>query len=81
MYEMRSRGNHHQRWERYHYLLQPAHGNQKVRRHTMPSKLGKRYKCEVCGTEALSTKPGEGTLTCCDQEMKLQEPKTIPSSD
>ena len=47
----------------------------------MPSKLGKRYKCEVCGTEALDTKPGDGTLTCCDQEMKIQEPKTIPSSD
>lgn len=47
----------------------------------MPSKLGKRYKCEVCGTEALSTKAGEGTLTCCDKEMTVQEPKTIPSSD
>ncbi len=40
----------------------------------MPSKLGQRYKCEVCGTEVLSTKVGEGTLTCCDQEMKVQEP-------
>ena len=29
----------------------------------MPSQLGKRYVCEVCGTEALSTKAGEGTLT------------------
>jgi len=47
----------------------------------MPSKLGKRYKCEVCGTEALSTKAGEGTLPCCEKEMQLQEPKTIPSSD
>jgi desulfoferrodoxin-like iron-binding protein len=55
--------------------------NSKSKEEIMPSKLGKRYKCEVCGTEALSTKPGEGILTCCDQEMKIQEPKTIPSSD
>ena len=47
----------------------------------MPGKLGKRYKCEVCGTEALSTKAAQVTLTCCDKEMKVQEPKTIPSSD
>ncbi|HVN95148.1 MAG TPA: desulfoferrodoxin [Syntrophorhabdaceae bacterium] len=45
------------------------------------TQLGKRYKCEVCGTEALCTKPGDGALTCCNQEMKLQEPKPIPSSD
>ncbi len=30
------------------------------------SKLGKRYKCEVCGTELLCTKAGEGTLVCCE---------------
>ncbi|HVN97856.1 MAG TPA: desulfoferrodoxin [Syntrophorhabdaceae bacterium] len=45
------------------------------------TQLGKRYKCEVCGTEALCTKPADGTLTCCNQEMKIQEPKPIPSSD
>jgi desulfoferrodoxin-like iron-binding protein len=47
----------------------------------MASQLGKRYQCEVCGTEILCVKAGEGALTCCDKEMKLQEPKTIPSSD
>jgi hypothetical protein len=45
------------------------------------SKLGKRYKCEVCGMEALCTKAGEGKLECCGQEMKTQEPKPLPSSD
>ncbi|MBN1256026.1 MAG: desulforedoxin [Deltaproteobacteria bacterium] len=45
------------------------------------SQLGKRYRCEVCGTEALCTKAGDGTLECHDQEMKLQEPKPVPSSD
>lgn len=47
----------------------------------MPSQLGKRYQCEKCGTEALSTKAGAGQLTCCDQPMKLQEARPIPSSD
>ncbi|MCJ7605840.1 MAG: hypothetical protein MUO19_07405 [Dehalococcoidales bacterium] len=47
----------------------------------MPSQLGKRYQCEKCGTEALNTKAGAGTLTCCDQEMKIQEARPIPSSD
>lgn len=43
--------------------------------------LGKRYRCEVCGTEILCTKAGEGVLQCCQQEMKKQEPKPLPSSD
>jgi desulfoferrodoxin-like iron-binding protein len=45
------------------------------------SQLGKRYRCEKCGTEILCVKSGEGALTCCDQEMEVQEPKAIPSSD
>ena len=45
------------------------------------TKLGKRYRCEVCGTEALCTKAGEGKLECCGKEMVIQEPKPIPSSD
>jgi desulfoferrodoxin-like iron-binding protein len=47
----------------------------------MASQLGKRYRCEKCGTEALCTKAGVGKLVCCDQEMKAQEAKPIPSSD
>jgi len=45
------------------------------------TQLGKRYRCEECGTEALCTKPGEGTLTCCGKEMKVQEPRPVPSAD
>ena len=45
------------------------------------TQLGKRYRCPVCGTEILVTKAGEGTATCCEKEMEIQEPKTLPSSD
>jgi hypothetical protein len=47
----------------------------------MASQLGKRYKCAICGTEALCTKAGDGSLTCDGQEMQVQEAKPIPSSD
>jgi len=45
------------------------------------AQLGKRYRCEVCGAEILCTKAGEGLPICCEQEMKTQEPKPLPSSD
>lgn len=47
----------------------------------MANQLGRRYVCEVCGTEALCTKAGAGELTCDGQAMKLVTPKTLPSSD
>ena len=45
------------------------------------SQLGKRYRCQTCGTEILCIKAGQGVVTCCEQEVQLQEPKAIPSSD
>ncbi len=45
------------------------------------NQLGKRFKCQVCGTEVLCTKGGEGAVTCCGQEMQVQEPRPLPSSD
>lgn len=45
------------------------------------NKLGKRYRCQVCGTEALCTKAGEGAVVCCGKEMEIQQPKPLPSSD
>jgi len=45
------------------------------------NQLGKRYRCQICGTEVLCTKAGEGVVICCDQEMEIQEPRPIPSSD
>ncbi|MFC1949247.1 desulforedoxin [Chloroflexota bacterium] len=47
----------------------------------MASQLGKRYRCKVCGTEILCVKSGEGTIACCGEEMEVQEPRAIPSSD
>ncbi len=47
----------------------------------MPSQLGKRYRCKVCGSEGLCTKEGTGTVTCDGQPLEVQEPKPIPSSD
>ena len=43
--------------------------------------VGKRYKCEECGTEALVTKASQGDLSCCNVEMGLQQPKTTASAD
>ena len=47
----------------------------------MANKVGKRYRCSKCGTEILCTKAGDGVATCCGQEMEVQEPRVIPSSD
>lgn len=47
----------------------------------MANQLGKRYKCEECGTEVLCLKAGKGTVKCHGKEMKLQKPKALPSSD
>ncbi|RLC69687.1 MAG: desulfoferrodoxin [Chloroflexi bacterium] len=47
----------------------------------MPNQLGKRYRCEICGTEVLITKAGEGQVECCDQPMQVQQPRPLPSSD
>ena len=43
--------------------------------------LGKRYRCEDCGTEMLCTKPGDGNPVCCEKEMQLQQPNPQKSSD
>lgn len=47
----------------------------------MAIELGRRYMCEVCGTEVLCTKPGPGGLMCCAKEMGLKQAKPLPSSD
>jgi desulfoferrodoxin-like iron-binding protein len=39
----------------------------------MASKVGKRYKCEKCGSEVLVTKAGTGTLICCGEEMQTKQ--------
>ena len=47
----------------------------------MANQLGKRYRCTVCGMEVLVTKAGGGAVNCHDQDMEVQEPRPIPSSD
>lgn len=46
-----------------------------------PNALGKRHRCDECGTELLVTKAGNGRVYCCDQMTELQRPKPLPSSD
>ncbi len=43
--------------------------------------LGKRHYCELCEKEILITKAGEGKIECCGKEMKVREPRPLPSSD
>ena len=45
------------------------------------SQLGKRYRCDKCGTEVLCTKAGKSIPQCCGKEMEVQDPKPLPSSD
>lgn len=45
------------------------------------AQLGKRYQCEVCEAVILCTKMGDGNPLCCDEEMQIQDPRPLPSSD
>ena len=47
----------------------------------MANQLGKRYQCNVCGTTVLCTKAGDASVTCCGEEMAVQDPRKLPSSD
>jgi desulfoferrodoxin-like iron-binding protein len=48
----------------------------------MSYQIGKRFKCESCGTQVLVSKPSEtGDLECCGQAMAAVEPKQLASSD
>lgn len=38
----------------------------------MANQVGKRYRCEKCGTELIVTRPGEGQVKCCGQPMVLK---------
>lgn len=33
--------------------------------------INEKYRCNVCGNEAVVTKVGGGTLVCCGQDMEL----------
>ncbi|MFX1514049.1 MAG: desulfoferrodoxin [Promethearchaeota archaeon] len=44
------------------------------------AKVREIYKCEDCGTIVEVLHGGKGTLTCCDQPMKLFEEQTADMS-
>ena len=47
----------------------------------MAAQLGKRYRSLETGVTLLCTKAGEGVPKCDGQEMVVQQPKRLPSSD
>ncbi len=47
----------------------------------MVLKVGKRYRCQQCGTEALVTKPSDSDLACCGDVMEQLTPKKTASAD
>ncbi len=47
----------------------------------MANQLGKRFQCEVCSTEVLCIKAGDGGIHCCGKSMGLIQPKVLPSAD
>ena len=47
----------------------------------MANQLGKRFECKVCGGEILCTKSGEGAVQCCEQDMQIKQPVSLPTAD
>ena len=43
--------------------------------------LGRRYVNETTGIQVLCTKAGDGSLFADDEEMEVQQPRALPSSD
>ncbi|MGP8321606.1 MAG: desulfoferrodoxin FeS4 iron-binding domain-containing protein [Methanosarcinaceae archaeon] len=35
------------------------------------SRIGDKYRCNICGNEVEVTKVGGGALECCGEEMEL----------
>ena len=47
----------------------------------MAIQLGRRYIGEKAGVQVLCTKQGDGTLFADDEELAVQQPRALPSSD
>ena len=47
----------------------------------MGIQLGRRYVGEKSGVQVLCTKAGEGDLFAGEEEMAVQQPRALPSSD
>jgi superoxide reductase len=37
----------------------------------MATKVGQKYKCNICGNEVVVTHEGKGELVCCGQPMTV----------
>lgn len=42
------------------------------RRKDVMAQLGKRYRCEACGTEILCTKAGDANPVCCPLQIDIK---------
>jgi DNA-directed RNA polymerase subunit RPC12/RpoP len=45
------------------------------------NQLGKRYRCEECGSEVMCMKRGDGHFECHGTPMKVVELEALPASD
>ena len=45
------------------------------------NQMGKRYRCEACGSEVMCVKGGSGRFECHAAPMELLTAKPLPSSD
>jgi desulfoferrodoxin-like iron-binding protein len=45
------------------------------------NQVGKRYRCNACGTEILCLHAGEGEFTCHDEPMEVIRLRPLPASD
>jgi hypothetical protein len=43
--------------------------------------IGKRYRCEECGTEVICVRAGTGGVGCHARRMELLAPKPLPATD
>ncbi|HHL39098.1 MAG TPA: desulfoferrodoxin FeS4 iron-binding domain-containing protein [Deltaproteobacteria bacterium] len=39
----------------------------------MATKVGEKYRCEICGNEVEVIHAGGGTLVCCGKPMELKD--------
>ena len=42
-------------------------------RQALANQTGKRYRCDVCGSEFIVTRGGDGTIQCCSKVMALKK--------
>lgn len=47
----------------------------------MTPQLGKRYRCDQCGTQVICLGVGTGELRCCGTDMVANEAKPLPAAD